>query len=235
MKDIIDFHSHVLPGIDDGSSSVEESIAILQVMASQGITHVVATPHFYAQYDDPERFLKRRSEAETRLREKMENYTDLPRLSVGAEVYYFPGISDCDSILQLTIDQKKCIMLEMGSPPWDGSTFREIEGIYTKLGITPIMAHVDRYISPLRTYGIPQQLQKLPVLVRANAGFFLRRSTRNMAMRMLRKGQIHLLGSDCHDLERRPPRLGDAVGFIRSRGGIRSLEKMDALAREILE
>ena len=74
MSGFIDFHSHVLPGIDDGSSGVKESIAMLQSMARSGITHVVATPHFYAQYDSPERFLKRRGESEARLREEMEKY-----------------------------------------------------------------------------------------------------------------------------------------------------------------
>ena len=69
MREIIDFHSHILPGIDDGSRNVEESIALLRKEAEQGITHVIATPHFYPQHDTPERFLKRRNEAETVLRE----------------------------------------------------------------------------------------------------------------------------------------------------------------------
>lgn len=234
MSRIIDFHSHVLPGIDDGSSSVEESIGMLRRMAGQGITHVVATPHFYAQYDNPERFLRRRDEAEARLREEMEKHPGLPTLSVGAEVYFFSGISDCDALLQLTIDQKGCIMLEMKSSPWDSYAYREVEGISSKLGLTPIIAHVDRYIAPFKTYGIPQKLQELPVLVQANASFFLDRSTRNLAFRMLKKGQIHLLGSDCHDLERRPPRLGDAIELIRTHGCSHELQRMESLGSEIL-
>ena len=71
MSKCVDFHSHILPSIDDGSRSVEESIGMLRAMAKQGITHVVATPHFYPQHDTPERFLKRRAEAEAALREAM--------------------------------------------------------------------------------------------------------------------------------------------------------------------
>lgn len=234
MSPVIDFHSHVLPGIDDGSSGVEESIGMLKRMAEQGITHVVATPHFYAQYDNPERFLRRRDEAESRLREAMEKYSGLPTLSVGAEVYYFSGISDCDALLQLTIDKKNCIMLEMKSSPWDTYAYREVEGVSSKLGLTPIIAHVDRYIAPFKTYRIPQKLQELPALVQANASFFLNRSTRSMAFRMLKKGQIHLLGSDCHDLERRPPRLGDAIELIRTHGCSHELQRMESLGSEIL-
>lgn len=234
MSAVIDFHSHVLPGIDDGSSSLEESIGMLRRMAQQGITHVVATPHFYAQYDNPERFLRRRDEAEARLREEMEKHSGMPELSVGAEVYFFSGISDCDALLQLTIDRKSCIMLEMKSSPWDAYAYREVEGISSKLGLTPIIAHVDRYIAPFKTYGIPQKLQELPVLVQANASFFLNRSTRSMAFRMLKKGQIHLLGSDCHDLERRPPRLGEAIELIRTHGCSHELQRMESLGSEIL-
>lgn len=234
MSQVVDFHSHVLPGIDDGSSSVEESIGMLRRMAEQGITHVVATPHFYAQYDNPENFLRRRNEAEVRLREEMEKHSGLPTLSVGAEVYFFSGISDCDALLQLTIDQKRCIMLEMKPSPWDAYAYHEVEGISSKLGLTPIIAHVDRYIAPFKTYGIPQRLQELPVLVQANASFFLNRSTRGMAIRMLKKGYIHLLGSDCHDLERRPPRLGEAIELIRVHGCSRELQRVESLGSEIL-
>ena len=61
MEKVIDFHSHILPGIDDGSASVEQSIAMLRMEAEQGIDHVVATPHFYPQYDTPEHFLRKRA------------------------------------------------------------------------------------------------------------------------------------------------------------------------------
>lgn len=219
MEEIIDFHSHILPGIDDGSRSVEESIALLQKQAQQGITHVIATPHFYPQYDSPEHFLKRRGEAEALLREEMNKYTDLPELSVGAEVYFFSGISDSEAILPLTIDKKRCILLEMPPAPWTDSMYRELEGLYSKQGLLPVIAHIDRYIGRFRTYGIPQRLAELPVMVQANAEFFLRKATSARALRMLHKGQIHLLGSDCHDLTFRSPNLGKTVTLIKKRLG----------------
>ena len=106
MNGIIDFHTHILPEVDDGSDSLETSIAMLRAEASQGIRRVVATPHFYAQHDTPERFLARRTEAELRLREEMAKHPGLPELSIGAEVYYFPGVSNSDILSALTIDKK---------------------------------------------------------------------------------------------------------------------------------
>ena len=78
MNKLIDFHSHVLPGIDDGSKSVEESIVMLRMAAEQGIRHVIATPHFYARNHSPEEFLEKRNTAEAVLREEMAKYEGLP-------------------------------------------------------------------------------------------------------------------------------------------------------------
>ena len=66
---MIDWHNHVLPKMDDGSHSVAESIAMLQAQAEQGITTVIATPHFYANDESIATFLERRSRAAQTLRE----------------------------------------------------------------------------------------------------------------------------------------------------------------------
>lgn len=232
---ITDFHSHILPGIDDGSASLEESIALLRLEAEQGITHVVATPHFYARHDTPEAFLQRRREAELRLREEMERHVGLPRLSVGAEVHFFPGMSSSEALLQLTIDQKWCILLEMPEVRWTESMYRELEEIRARLGLTPIIAHIDRYIGPLHTGDIPRKLEQLPVLVQANASFFRKASTRRMALKMLQKDQIHLLGSDCHNLTTRVPNLGAAVRTIEHHLGTTALERIAAYQQSVLE
>ena len=225
MEGIIDFHSHILPEIDDGSGNLEESLELLRLSASQGIRQIVATPHFYPRYDSPEKFLRRRAEAEKILRQAAAAELGLPDVIVGAEVYYFSGISDSELVNTLTIGGKRCILIEMPPAPWKESHYRELEGIYAKHCIIPIIAHVDRYIRPLRTHGIPKRLEKLPVLVQANADFFIQKSTRSMALRMLKKDQIHLLGSDCHNLRSRRPNLQEAMEIINGKLG------QDALAR----
>ena len=219
MAGIIDFHSHVLPGIDDGSRSLEESIAMLRMEAEQGVSHVIATPHFYPRHDTPEDFLRKRREAEEMLREETEKHSDLPALSVGAEVYYFPGISNSEAIFELTINHGKCILIEMPASPWTDAMYRELEGLYTKQGLIPIVAHVDRYVGRFRTFGIPRRLAELPVLVQANAEAFLKKSSSAMAFRLLKQNSIHLLGSDCHNLHSRQPNLRAALERIERRLG----------------
>ena len=234
MNGLTDLHSHILLGIDDGSESLEESIAMLKAEAEQGITRVVATPHFYPRHDSPERFLRRRYEAEMRLREEMEKHPGLPELVVGAEVYYFPGISESEAVSQLTIGKKRSILLEMPMTSWTDGMYREMEELAVRRGFTPVIAHVDRYISPLHTHGIPKRLAQLPVLVQANAEFFLQRSTAAMALRMLKQDRIHLLGSVCHDLNTRRPNLGQAAELIQRKLGPDALKRIRKYETEII-
>jgi protein-tyrosine phosphatase len=222
----VDFHSHILPGVDDGSRSVEESLEMLRTEARQGIGTVVATPHFYANHDTPERFLRRRAAAWEMLHAAMAQEAGLPEVILGAEVYYFSGISDSDQLHRLTIGQKRYIMLEMPTVPWTQNMYQEMDNIYTKHGITPVIAHIDRYISPLRHRQILDRLEELPVLVQANSDFFLRPATARLALRMLKEKRIHLLGSDCHNCSTRKPELGRAIEKIEKHLGASALEHL---------
>ena len=233
MGRIVDFHSHVLPGVDDGSASVEESMAMLRMEAEQGIHHVVATPHFYAQHDAIEDFLERRANAEMLLRENRNQFSELPDITVGAEVYFFRGISQSDVLQKLTIGDRPFCLIEMPGAPWSDTMYEELSHIYYDQGITPIVAHVDRYFTRFRTFGIPERLEELPVLVQANASFF-GGSSGARAIRMLQKQQIHLLGSDCHNTLNREPNLGKAIERIQKQIGSSVFEHITEIQKDIL-
>lgn len=232
---IADMHSHVLPGIDDGSRSVQESIEMLKKEADQGIRDVVATPHFYAWKDRPEHFLEKRREAEILLREEMAKYPGLPQLHIGAEVHFFRGISQSDAISGLTIDGKRCILIELEEEPWQENVYQELERIYRDRNIIPVIAHIERYRFAFSSNRHIRRLEELPVLIQSNASFFLNRWTRPVAMRMLRQGKIHLLGSDAHDLVKRPPRLGMAAKQIRTNLGQETLAQICGNERIVFE
>ena len=218
-----DFHSHILPGIDDGSKSVRMSIAMLRRLAAQGITRVVATPHFYAHQNSPEKFFARRDAAESTLRQAMAQVSGLPEVIVGAEVCYFPGMSGTDLLPALTIGSTSYILVEMPHGPWTQGMYRELENIRNRHGLMPIIAHVDRYIKPLQQYGIPDRLYDMEMVVQANAGFFMDWRTRRLAVKMLENDRIHLLGSDCHNMSDRPPYLAGAMDTIRQKLGKEAL------------
>lgn len=231
---IVDFHSHILPSMDDGSRSVRETLDMLRMMKAQGIERVVATPHFYASHDFPDSFLERRDKAREKVLQEMEG-EDLPEILVGAEVAYFRGMSQSKALQDLVIEGTRAILIEMPMGSWSSSMYEELERIHDSQGLIPVVAHVDRYLTPLRSFGIPGKLSELPVLVQANASFFLHRNTARKALRMLRAEQIHLLGSDCHNLHERSPNLGDAAGVIREHLGEGALERIAGWQNEILK
>ncbi len=211
---ITDFHSHVLPDVDDGSRSVQQSLAMLSKMAQQGISRVVATPHFYLHHEDPDRFFRRRKQSYEALLPHLSADSTLPELILGAEVYYFTGISESELIPKLTIGNSRCVMVEMPLGRWTEGMLRELEAMEANLGITPVIAHIDRYIFGLENRHLPEILEGLPVYVQANAAPFLSWKSRQRMLSLLKKGQIQLLGSDCHDLSQRPPNLSEAVDII---------------------
>lgn len=231
---LADMHSHILPGIDDGSANLEESLAMLRAEQAQNVRTVLATPHFYAHRDHPDRFLRRRAEAAARLQEAIAGDETLPALRLGAEVYYYPGMSDSDDLPRLAIEGSRYILVELPMKKWSSSVYQELLQIRQRHGLVPIVAHVDRYISPLRTHGIPEALAELPVLVQANASFFLHRSTRSMALRMLKAGQIQLLGSDCHNMDDRAPNLQQAADAICRALGPQALQGVYQTQAQVL-
>jgi len=201
-----DIHCHVLPHMDDGSRSAEESLAMLEALAAQGVGCAAATPHFYADENSPEEFLDRRAVSVAKLDKVWR--PGLPALKLGAEVCYFEGISRCKGIESLEIGDSGLLLLEMPYCRWSRRMLREIWELQTSRAAV-LLAHIERYLrwQEPKTW---DALLEWGVLNQCNASFFLRWQTKGKAIRMLRQGRIHLLGSDSHNMDARPPRLGAA-------------------------
>ncbi len=227
MGSVIDFHTHILPKLDDGSSSVEMSVAMLREELKQGINKVLLTPHFYANYDSPERFLERREKSLEMLKAAVNGMEDVSEFSVGAEVRYFDGISDCDYLEKFTIEGTKCVLVEIPSRGWNERMLLELGAIYPKRRLMPIVAHADRCVTPFRSPSVFDCLASLPVKIQVNAEYFLRMGSRREALRMLSEGKIHFLGSDCHNLTDRKPNLGSAIDYIERRLGASALAEIN--------
>lgn len=224
---IVDFHTHILPGIDDGSKDVKESIAMLELEAQQGITHIVTTPHFYANHDHPKQFLERRKKAEEKLFEEMKKHENLPKVSIGAEVFYFRGISEFENLDSFRILGTRCVMIEMPMITWSKGMYAELKSIKQKHDLIPIIAHVDRYLGLFKNHEIMEYLSELPVLVQANANCLAGGLVSGRMMKYLKNDQIHLLGSDCHNMTNRPPNLGNVIQKIEKKLGKEKIEQIN--------
>lgn len=220
-----DFHMHVLPGMDDGSKDAATSVAMLERDAEAGVDTVAATSHFYAADNSISRFLARRSAAYDRLMEAVDGREDLPQVLLGAEVLFFSGVSVADQLDALCLEGTDLLLLEMPFVPWSDRVLREVEAIQRR-GLQVVAAHIERYldIQPRRTM---EAFLDLNTFIQCNGSFFLSRRTARRALQMFRKGQIHFLGSDAHNLTSRAPDLGEAARVIERKLGPDALRRFD--------
>ena len=149
---MIDIHTHILPGMDDGSGSLEESLAMAKESARQGVRLLAATPHFYATQEDPERFLQRREKSLALLESAWQE--GFPTLLVGAEVRYFDGISRVEEVSWLTLDHTRILLLEMPFTSWSGRMVDEVLELQRSRGLQVLLAHVERYLKDQDGQGV---------------------------------------------------------------------------------
>ncbi len=218
---ITDFHSHILPKMDDGSSSVEESVAMLKLLHAQGVDLVVATPHFYPDVEDPESFFKRRERSVQTLSAAIcspeFDADNIPKICIGAEVAYFSGMSLYKKIKDLCIKGTNVMLLEMPFYEWSDMVVNEVCKMQDELGIVVVLAHIDRYyrffdnakLLKLRSHG---------VLMQINADSFLSFMSLKKAIKLLHSNHIGALGSDCHNMTIRPSKMDKAMEIMRSKG-----------------
>lgn len=232
---MIDFHSHFLPQIDDGSRSVEESLALLHASWTQGVTTMIATPHFYADQNTPDRFLERRRHAWERLAPSYQSYeSELPKIHFGAEVHYFEGIARTEETLKLRCEGTRILLLEMPFTKWNDRTLEEVIELNRNPEIQVLLAHIERYLT-WQKRGTVENLIDEGLLIQSNAEFFLSWPQNRKALAMLKAGQIYVLGSDCHNMEKRPPNIGAAKDLIIRKAGRSAWSRLGRNARKLLE
>ena len=229
---MIDWHSHILPGVDDGSRDVAESISLIQMQSAQGVSTIMATPHFYANDGTVETFLERREKAYGELKSQLSE--DAPAILLGAEVRYYPGISHMDGLKHLRLQGSRVLLLEMPMTRWTEFTIRELIEMSRMHEYQLVLAHVERYLR-LQTRSCWPRLLESGILFQVNASFFTAFGARQKALSFLKNGKIHLLGSDCHNLDTRKPRIGEAFACIERKFGNDYLRQMNELGRSLLD
>src|SRR6266700_1027775 len=140
---MIDTHLHILPGVDDGPETIEEALALARALVQEGIHTAIATPHFNDMFPQ-------RSAVEIKARvsglQQVLNYQHIPlRLFAGHEVLIKPGlIEDIQAGRLSTLNGSRYLLLELWNSHWIPETERVIFELRAS-GITPILAHPERY------------------------------------------------------------------------------------------
>ncbi len=218
---MIDFHSHILPGMDDGSRSVEESAEMLRSLYRQGVELAALTPHFYAYENSPHHFLARRDRAFARLAPVLGE--DMPRVRLGAEVYYFREISHMEGLDSLCLEGSRLLLLEMPFNTWTEGEIREVEELCRSGRFTVMLAHIERYWKDQRR-SVWQRLREAGAVFQCNASFFRPGLHQGRAIRLLGQGYVQIIGTDCHNMDGRRPNMDVAVAALEKRLGPREAE-----------
>jgi protein-tyrosine phosphatase len=205
---MIDIHSHLLPGVDDGSPSIDVSVPVLRRFGAEGVTVLVCTPHLnasqagaapYARYVEILAELRAAAPA-------------VPELRMGWEIMLDHPGADLSS-LDLTLGDSRALLVEFtrgGPPPGATSELRRI----ARSGRTPVLAHPERYLGC--TLDLVREWRALGVVIQTDVSVMLGRGApADMAKAMLRDGLIDILASDNHGDQRS---LALATGWLVERG-----------------
>jgi protein-tyrosine phosphatase len=196
-----DYHCHFLPRIDDGAKDSEMSLHMLEMLRQQGVDRVIATPHFYAHREKSvARFIEKRKMSYERI---ISSAPDM-KILTGAEVAIEYGIHELKDIEKLAIQGTDLILLE---PPYSGfSDFvtEEINNISSEYGLTPVIAHIHRYLS-LYSFSQVKELLNTKAIFQINVEAFNSFKEKRFAKRLINEGCRFVFGSDSHNCTVRRP------------------------------
>jgi protein-tyrosine phosphatase len=217
--------------MDDGSRDTAESISMINMLRTQGVGTVIATPHFYANDESVDLFLERRKSAFERLVAELPEGS--PEILLGAEVRYYQGINRMADLKALRIEGTKLLLLEMPMSSWTEYMVRELIEMSGRSSIKVILAHVERYMA-LQKQSVWNRLLESGILIQVNASFFTSFASKRKALSLLREGSVHFVGSDSHNMSSRPPRVGKAFEVIQKKLGENYLKQMNEYGHSLL-
>ena len=215
MISYYDIHTHILPGIDDGSRNIEETREMLRMERDQGVLHIIATPHFTA--GEHPISIEELQHALEQTREAAREIDPAMTIDLGQELLNGPGMLEALKKGEaLTLAGTRYILVEF--LPYDRYSviYQALYG-YIMEGYIPIVAHMERYDALKKNQNNIDELIKLGAYFQMNTeslvgGFFHREAAYHRSL--VENGMIHFLGSDCHRKDYRKPLMQDALRYF---------------------
>lgn len=219
---IIDVHAHILPGVDDGARNKNESIKMLMMAAAQGVTGVIATPHYSRR-----RILQGLPEMTEQLQQEIQKFYPEFRIYPGQETFYHDELADRLRAGEAhTMAGSRYVLVEFDPMVSYRLPFQGIRKLLMN-GYYPILAHMERYAC-LRMEG-PDELLSIGCKMQMNyeslQGHWYDREVR-WCRRQVAEGVIHLLGTDMHRTDYRPPELAEARKWLEHHISPEHLERI---------
>lgn len=226
---VIDFHSHVLPGMDDGSPNIMTTLSMLHEMQTQGTQVVCATSHYYAWDEDIASFLRRRAESYALL---PQGQTDI---RLGAEIAYFERICEAEKLSDLCIAGTNTLLIEMPFREWTRKAMDDLQALSLDMNYRIVMAHPERFRFSKTNREYIRRLAEAGFAFQINAETFLSIWTRRDGLELLEMTENPILGTDAHNLDDRKPRLREARQMIQKKLGKGFLDFVDETTEDYLQ
>jgi protein-tyrosine phosphatase len=213
---MVDIHSHILPGLDDGSTSLEESIAMVQMAVKAGTTAIVATPHASSQYSFNFDAVRKKA---------AELGAAVPGIAIYTGCDFHLSIDNLEAALKhprrYTINQQQYLLVEFP----EMVTFTTTPQIFERLrsaGMIPIVTHPERNVFLQEKVNEMAEWVAQGAYIQVTAQSFLGlfgNQVRDSAHQLMKRGLVHFVASDAHDLTRRTTRLKESYDHVAGRFG----------------
>jgi protein-tyrosine phosphatase len=217
---MVDLHTHLLPGIDDGAATVTETYQLIESLRKQSVTTAACTPHYNPAEISLTEFLENRTRSLNSLQEAKINLLTGSEVALNEYLFHYTDLSP------LCIGPTRYILIEL---PFDRSFKEEVfvwlERLLNYYNVVPIIAHIEKYPAAKRKKTI-LKLKQLGCVIQMNASSIVQKKTRKRALNLVKKGFIEIIASDCHNLTKRPPELGAAYEILKLKFGINYVQQL---------
>ncbi len=229
----LDIHSHILCGIDDGAGDIDTSLELLKMLKEQGVTAVIATPHFYPDSDSAEAFAENAKSAYKQLKSVAAG-KELPEIYLGCELRYFSGIGKSRDLEQFVIKGTDYLLLEL---PYGAAITKTVLNDIMTLSdsFNVILAHIERYH---RVVGYKKLLKLIAdgyAIAHINADGITSKEESKVCERLIKRGLVSFVASDTHSLRLRPPKIKEALERITERLGRSAANRLIFNSNRLLE
>lgn len=235
IDNLIEMHCHIIPGVDDGSQDIETSLQMIERLKEQGAKKIVLTPHYYSNEISLDDFLRQRDRAFNKLVNALPPGS--PELLPAAEVYISDYLFNNSSLKELCIGNSHYALIEHPfTSDFDTDVYNRLVNLYCDFGIRPVLAHIERYRSLMDNPSKLDAYLRMGCMAQVNISSFADapRGTRKKLLKLLDNGMIQLIGSDCHNLDSRPPEYEDGINMIVKKCGQQAVDRLIHNANHLL-
>jgi protein-tyrosine phosphatase len=226
---MIDLHTHILPEMDDGAGSADEALRMTEALYRQKVEIAVCTPHFDPTRISLKEFLEKRERALSLLE------ASRIILRTGCEVSLHDYLFHYPDITALCIENTDYLLVELPyAGKWEEKVYGMLEQLIHYYNLIPIIAHIERYRAARKRKTI-KRLREMGCLLQLNTSFILDGKGWRRAARLLKRGFIDVVASDCHNMDTRPPVMKAAYDRISEKLGRDCCDKLMENARNIAD